>query len=127
MPKGPLLIVLSPLVGFMSVLMGISGGSFGVPVQHGYSPRSRYGCRVRRGYCGACSYWFFRQYKYGRTATDHWGGQSYRVRDHHYDDVGHCPWGVKLAHSMDAKSLKRAFGVFLVLVAVNMLRKALMC
>jgi uncharacterized membrane protein YfcA len=36
-----------------------------------------------------------------------------------------APWGVKLAHSMDAKPLKRAFGVFLVLVAVNMLRKAM--
>ena len=35
------------------------------------------------------------------------------------------PWGVKLAHAMDPKPLKRAFAVFLVLVALNMLRKAL--
>jgi uncharacterized membrane protein YfcA len=33
------------------------------------------------------------------------------------------PWGVKLAHSMDPKPLKRAFAVFLTLVALNMLRK----
>mgnify|MGYP001109654757 CR=1 FL=1 len=37
-----------------------------------------------------------------------------------------APWGVKLAHAMDPKPLKRAFGVFLILVALNMLRKALM-
>ena len=36
-----------------------------------------------------------------------------------------APWGVKLAHAMDPKPLKRVFAVFLVVVAVNMLRKAL--
>lgn len=34
------------------------------------------------------------------------------------------PLGVKLAHAMDPKPLKRAFGLFLTLVALNMLRKA---
>ena len=34
------------------------------------------------------------------------------------------PWGVRLAHVMDAGPLKRAFGIFLTLVAINMLRKA---
>ncbi|MEC9102666.1 MAG: sulfite exporter TauE/SafE family protein, partial [Pseudomonadota bacterium] len=32
MPKGPVRWILSPLVGFLSVLMGIGGGSFGVPL-----------------------------------------------------------------------------------------------
>jgi len=36
-----------------------------------------------------------------------------------------APWGVKLAHAMDAGPLKKAFGVFLTFVALNMLRKAL--
>ena len=31
MPRGPVQWALSPLVGFLSVLMGIGGGSFGVP------------------------------------------------------------------------------------------------
>ena len=35
-----------------------------------------------------------------------------------------APWGVKLAHSMDPKPLKRVFAVFLVLVAINMLRRS---
>ena len=34
------------------------------------------------------------------------------------------PYGVKLAHSMDPKPLKRVFAGFLALVALNMLRKA---
>jgi uncharacterized membrane protein YfcA len=33
------------------------------------------------------------------------------------------PWGADLAHRMNARPLKRAFAVFLVLVALNMLRK----
>jgi uncharacterized membrane protein YfcA len=35
------------------------------------------------------------------------------------------PLGVKLAHAMNPKPLKRAFAVFLTLVALNMLRKVL--
>ena len=35
------------------------------------------------------------------------------------------PWGVKLAHAMDRKPLKRVFAVFLMVMALNMLRKAL--
>jgi uncharacterized protein len=33
------------------------------------------------------------------------------------------PLGVKLAHAMDPKPLKRAFAIFITLVALNMLRK----
>ena len=36
------------------------------------------------------------------------------------------PWGVRLAHAMNAKPLKRVFGGFLIIVALNMLRKALL-
>jgi uncharacterized membrane protein YfcA len=36
-----------------------------------------------------------------------------------------APWGAALAHRMNAGPLKRLFGVFLILVAVNMIRKAL--
>jgi uncharacterized membrane protein YfcA len=35
-----------------------------------------------------------------------------------------APWGVKIAHSNDPKPLKRIFSVFLILVALTMLRKA---
>ncbi|HHI69508.1 MAG TPA: sulfite exporter TauE/SafE family protein, partial [Rhodobacteraceae bacterium] len=35
-----------------------------------------------------------------------------------------APYGVKLAHLMDPKPLRRVFAAFLILVALNMLRKA---
>jgi uncharacterized protein len=35
------------------------------------------------------------------------------------------PYGVMLAHKMNARPLKRAFAVFLTLVALNMLRKVI--
>ncbi|MEJ1998694.1 MAG: sulfite exporter TauE/SafE family protein, partial [Maritimibacter sp.] len=35
-----------------------------------------------------------------------------------------APLGVKIAHALDPKPLKRVFGVFLTIVALNMLRKA---
>ncbi|MBE9476405.1 MAG: sulfite exporter TauE/SafE family protein, partial [Proteobacteria bacterium] len=35
-----------------------------------------------------------------------------------------APIGAKLAHSLDPKPLRRVFAVFLILVALNMLRKA---
>lgn len=37
MPKGPLRVILSPMIGFLSVLMGIGGGSFGVPLMSLYN------------------------------------------------------------------------------------------
>jgi len=35
-----------------------------------------------------------------------------------------APWGAALAHKMDPKPLKKVFGIFLIVVALNMLRKA---
>jgi uncharacterized membrane protein YfcA len=36
-----------------------------------------------------------------------------------------APWGAKLAHETNAKRLKRVFGIFVIIVALNMVRKAL--
>ena len=35
-----------------------------------------------------------------------------------------APLGVRLAHALDGHRLKRIFGIFLMLVALNMIRKA---
>jgi uncharacterized membrane protein YfcA len=35
------------------------------------------------------------------------------------------PWGAKMAHALPAKTLRRIFAVFILIVAANMLRKAL--
>ena len=34
------------------------------------------------------------------------------------------PIGVRLAHAMDPKPLKRFFAIFIIIMALNMLRKA---
>ena len=131
MPKGPLRIVLSPLVGFMSVLMGIGGGSFGVPLM------SLFNTAIHRAVATAAGFGVVIAVPavIGFLFVD----MNMDVPPFTIGAVNliafviiiamtlvTAPWGVKLAHSMDAKPLKRAFGVFLVLVAVNMLRKALM-
>ncbi len=130
MPKGPLRLVLSPLVGFMSVLMGIGGGSFGVPLM------SLFNTPIHRAVATAAGFGVV-------IAVPAVIG--FLLVDMQMDvpplTIGAvnliaffviiamtlltAPLGVKLAHSMDAKPLKRVFGVFLILVALNMLRKAL--
>ena len=50
MPTGPLRWLLSPLLGFLSVLMGIGGGSFGVPVM------SLYGVAIHRAVATAAGF-----------------------------------------------------------------------
>lgn len=131
MPKGPLRLILSPLVGFMSVLMGIGGGSFGVPLM------SLFNTPIHRAVATAAGFGVVIAVPavIGFLLVD----MQMEVPPFTIGAVNliaffviiamtlvTAPWGVKLAHSMDAKPLKRAFGVFLVLVAVNMLRKALM-
>ncbi|KPA22264.1 Sulfite exporter TauE/SafE [Shimia sp. SK013] len=131
MPKGLLRAVLSPLVGFLSVLMGIGGGSFGVPLM------SLYNIPIHRAVATAAGF--------GVTiAVPSVIGFLFLPIDPAYRPpltIGAvnlvaffiiiamtlitAPIGVRIAHAMDPKPLKRVFAVFLTLVAFNMLRKAL--
>ena len=130
MPKGGLRVALSPMVGFLSVLMGIGGGSFGVPLM------SLYNTPIHRAVATAAGFGVI-------IAVPSVIGFLFLPIDPAQRPpltVGAvnlvafgiviamtlitAPWGVKLAHAMDPKPLKRVFAVFLVLVAVNMLRKA---
>jgi uncharacterized membrane protein YfcA len=130
MPKGFRRAVLSPLVGFLSVLMGIGGGSFGVPLM------SLHNVPIHRAVATAAGFGVI-------IAVPSVIGFLFVPID---PDVRPpltfgavnlvafavivsmtmitAPWGVKLAHAMDPKPLKKVFGAFLILVALNMLRKA---
>ena len=130
MPKGPLRFILSPLVGFMSVLMGIGGGSFGVPLM------SLFNTAIHRAVATAAGFgvviavpavigFLFVDMKMDVPPLTIGAINLIAFGIIIAMTLVTAPWGVKLAHSMDAKPLKRAFGVFLVLVAVNMLRKAM--
>ncbi len=131
MPIGITRAAMSPVLGFLSVMMGIGGGSFGVPLM------SLYNTPIHRAVATAAGF--------GMTiAVPSVAGFLLLPIDPATRPpltIGAvnlvafavvismtlitAPVGVKLAHAMDPKPLKRVFAVFLTLVALNMLRKAL--
>jgi uncharacterized membrane protein YfcA len=130
MPKGVRRAVMSPLVGFMSVLMGIGGGSFGVPLM------SLYGTPIHRAVATAAGFGVI------IAVPSVLGFLLLPIDPAHRPPLTigavnlvafgvviamtlmTAPLGVRLAHAMDPKPLRRIFGAFLTLVALNMLRKA---
>ncbi|MCB2130597.1 MAG: sulfite exporter TauE/SafE family protein [Rhodobacteraceae bacterium] len=128
MPKGAGRAVLSPVVGFLSVLMGIGGGSFGVPLM------SLYNTPIHRAVATAAGFGVVIAVPSvaGFLMTSVEGAPPYTIGAVNLPAFAviiamtliTAPWGVKLAHAMDPKPLKRVFAVFLAVVALNMLRKA---
>lgn len=131
MPRGIMRAILSPLLGFLSVLMGIGGGSFGVPVM------SLYGVPIHRAVATAAGFGVIIAVPsvIGFLLADMSAVPTPPLTIGAVNFVAFglviamtlitAPWGASLAHRMDPKPLKRVFGVFLILVALNMLRKAL--
>lgn len=130
MPGGIKRAILSPLVGFLSVLMGIGGGSFGVPLM------SLYGSPIHRAVATAAGFgitialpsvigFLFVQIGEGRPPYTLGAVNLVAFGIIIAMTMITAPLGVRLAHAMDPKPLKRIFAVFITLVALNMLRKAL--
>lgn len=130
MPVGGLRAALSPAVGFLSVLMGIGGGSFGVPLM------SLYNTPIHRAVATAAGFgvliavpsvigFLFVDMTAGKPPFTIGAVNLVAFFIVIAMTLITAPFGVKLAHAMDPKPLKRVFAVFLVLVALNMLRRAL--
>ncbi|KIN64104.1 Membrane protein [Sulfitobacter noctilucicola] len=130
MPTGVIRAVQSPFMGFLSVLMGIGGGSFGVPLM------SLYNTPIHRAVATAAGFGVliavpavigFLFVPMTSNAPPLTLGTVNLVAFAIIIAMTliTAPWGVKLAHAMDPKPLKRVFAVFLIAVALNMLRKAL--
>ena len=127
MPDGIARAALSPLLGFLSVLMGIGGGSFGVPVM------SLYNVAIHRAVATAAGFGVIIAVPsvIGFLTVDIAVAPPLTFGAVNVVAFGlviamtliTAPWGAALAHRMDPKPLKRVFGVFLILVALNMLRK----
>jgi len=129
MPNGIFRAIGSPIIGFLSVLMGIGGGSFGVPTM------TLFGVPIHRAVATASGYgviiatpavigFLFADIKVAPPLTVgavNFGAFGVVV----CMTLVTAPWGAALAHRMDPKPLKRVFGFFLILVALNMLRKVL--
>lgn len=129
-PKGPVIWGVTPVLGFLSVLMGIGGGSFGVPTL------SLMGVAIHRAVATAAGFGVIIAVPsvIGFLAADIAVAPPWTFGAVNFGAFGiviamtliTAPWGATLAHKMNAKPLKRAFGVFLTLVALNMLRKVVM-
>lgn len=128
MPGGILRAVLSPVLGFLSVLMGIGGGSFGVPVM------SLFGVAIHRAVATAAGFGVIIAVPsvIGFLMVDMEVAPPLSIGAVNLVAFGlviamtliTAPYGAALAHRTDAARLKKVFGIFLFLVAANMLRKA---
>lgn len=130
MPRGLTRAAMSLLLGFFSVLMGIGGGSFGVPLM------SLYNTPIHRAVATAAGFGLVIAVPSvaGFLLLDVTGSRPPftlgAVNGPAFllvitMTLITTPWGVRLAHAMDPKPLRRAFAAFLTLVALNMLGKAL--
>lgn len=131
MPTGAVRWTISPVIGFLSVLMGIGGGSFGVPTM------TLYGVPIHRAVATAAGFGIIIAVPSvaGFLLVQMPADQRPPLTIGAVNLVAFllviamtlitAPWGAALAHRTDAGRLKRVFGVFLTLVALNMLRKAL--
>jgi len=130
MPKGVGRAITSPVLGFLSVLMGIGGGSFGVPLM------TLYGVAIHRAVATAAGFGLMIAVPsvIGFLLLPGMAENRPPFTVGHVNMVAFVvvvamtlvttPWGVRLAHAMDPKPLKRVFAVFIMVMALNMLRKA---
>lgn len=129
LPGGVFRAWFGPLMGLVSVLLGIGGGSIGTPML------TLHGVPIHRAVATSAGF--------GITIalpsaiafllTDVPHAPPFTVGAVNIPafliviamTTFTAPVGAALAHRLDAKKLKRVFAVFLMLVALNMLRKAL--
>ena len=130
MPTGATRAALAPGVGFVSVLMGIGGGSFGVPLM------SLYGRPIHRAVATAAGFGVLIAVPsvagfvlLGSEAADRPPAMLGQVNLPAFAVIVTmtlltAPLGVRLAHALDPRPLKRGFAAFIIVMASNMLRDA---
>ena len=128
LPSGRARGALAAGIGFLSVLMGIGGGTFGVPVL------SLYGQPIHRAVGTASGFGVLIALPsvLAFLMLPVAGSPPYTLGAVNLPaflvvmatTLTTTTWGVRLAHAMDPGPLKRVFGGFLIVVALNMLRKA---
>jgi uncharacterized protein len=129
MPGQPTRSALAGAVGFFSAMMGIGGGTFGVPLM------TLYAMPIHRAVATASGFGVLIAVPsvLGFLLLTVANAPPYTIGAVNLPAflvvIGTTllttPLGVRLAHAMNPKPLKRAFAVFLTLVALNMLRKVL--
>lgn len=129
MPGQPVRSLLAGTVGFFSAMMGIGGGTFGVPLMTLYALPIHRAVATASGFGALIAVPAVLGFLFLPVEN----APPYTVGAVNLPAflvvIGTTllttPLGVRLAHAMNPKPLKRAFAVFLTLVALNMLRKVL--
>jgi len=129
MPGLGLRLLLSPCIGFLSVLMGIGGGSFGVPLM------TLFGVPIHRAVATAAG--FGAVIAVPSVAVFLWlpvaAAPPLTVGAVNLPAFAisvamtfvTAPIGARVAHLLPAPVLRRLFGGFILLMALNMLRRVL--
>lgn len=129
MPGEPLRGLLASATGFFSAMMGIGGGTFGVPLMTLFSMPIHRAVATASGFGVLIAVPSVLGFLFVRAeGAPPWTIGAVNIPAFLVvigTTLLTTPWGVSLAHAMNPKPLKRAFAVFLTLVALNMLRKAL--
>ncbi|KUF09035.1 sulfite exporter TauE/SafE family protein [Pseudoponticoccus marisrubri] len=129
MPGGVTRAVLSPAVGFLSVLMGIGGGSFGVPLMTLYSVPMHRAVATAAGFgllIAVPSVLGFLMVSIAEAPPLTVGAVNLPALVIAVSmTLLTTPLGARLAHALPALTLRRIFAVFILIVAANMLREAL--
>ena len=132
MPGGAARLITSPVVGFLSVLMGIGGGSFGVPLMSLYATPMHRAVATAAGFGAIIAVPSVLGFLIATPPVKNLPPYTVGYVNLIAFVVVICmtlltaPLGVKIAHAMDPRPLRRVFAFFLILVALNMLRKAWM-
>ncbi len=120
---------ISGLVGTCSALMGIGGGTFGVPLMSLFSMPIHRAVGTASGFgiliAVPSVIGFLLVTVTGAPPLTFGAINLPAFLIVIFSTLLTTPWGVALAHKMNPKPLKRAFAVFLTLVALNMLRKVI--
>lgn len=131
LPVGLTRALISPWIGGLSVLIGVGGGSFGVPLMtlHGVPIHRAVGTAAGFGLLIAVpSVVGFFLVEMPQEVRPPFTLGSVNLAAFAVI-VGMtlltAPVGARLAHRLDPAALRRVFAVFLLLVATNMLRKAI--
>lgn len=127
MPGQPARGVMGTTVGFLSAMMGIGGGSFGVPIMTLYAMPIHRAVATAAGFGVLIAVPSVIVFLFVPVAdAPPWTVGAISIPAFLVvigTTLATTPLGVRLAHAMNPKPLKRAFAVFLAIVALNMLRK----
>ncbi|MEM6478904.1 MAG: sulfite exporter TauE/SafE family protein [Pseudomonadota bacterium] len=130
LPMGWFGRAMASLMGLLSVLMGIGGGSFGVPVMTLFAIPIHRAVATAAGFGLAIALPAIVGFLFVSVE-----GPLPPLTFGAINLVGFAiivpmtiltaPWGAALAHALPAHRLKRVFGAFLTLVALNMIREVI--